>query len=133
MSKLLWTHFFEANELSWQNFKHICSDGAPAMIVVKSGFVTLMKNEWPHVTPSRCPLHRYTLASNTLPLHLMEVVDVAVKVINFIHSKTKKSPTLPTFGQRNGSATRGTFVSYQCQLAVERQMPSWLCEFKDKG
>ena len=59
------------------------------MIGVKSGFVTLVKNEWPHVTSSHCSLHRYTLASNTLLLHLMEVVDVAVKVINFIRSREK--------------------------------------------
>ena len=42
--------FFEANELSWQNFKNICTDGAPAMVGVKSRFVTLLKNEWSHVT-----------------------------------------------------------------------------------
>ena len=36
---------FEANELSWQNFKHICTDGAPEIIDIKSGFVTLVKNK----------------------------------------------------------------------------------------
>ena len=36
--KVLVDSFFEANELSWQNFKHICTVGAPAMIGVKSGF-----------------------------------------------------------------------------------------------
>ena len=36
---------FEANELSCQNFKHIYTDGAPAMIGAKSGFVTLVKNK----------------------------------------------------------------------------------------
>ena len=49
-SKLLWTFIFEANQLSWQNFKHICTDGAPAMIDVRSGFITMVKNVWPHVT-----------------------------------------------------------------------------------
>ena len=39
--------FFEANGLGWQNFKHICTDGAPAMLGVRGGFVTLVKNEWP--------------------------------------------------------------------------------------
>ena len=34
-------------------------------------------------------LHRYALASKTLPLHLMEVMDVAVKMINFIRSRAK--------------------------------------------
>ena len=35
----------------------------------------------------------------------------------------KKSLALPTFGQRNGSATCRTFVLYQSPLTVERQMP----------
>ena len=33
--KALVNSFFEASELSWQNFKHICTDSAPAMIGVK--------------------------------------------------------------------------------------------------
>ena len=37
--------FFEANKLSWQNFKHIWTDGTPVIIDVKSGFVTPVKNE----------------------------------------------------------------------------------------
>ena len=41
-----------------------------------------------------------------------------------LHSfEGKKSAALPTFGQRNWSATCGTFVLYQSPLAVERQMP----------
>ncbi|XP_068237067.1 zinc finger BED domain-containing protein 5-like [Palaemon carinicauda] len=59
------------------------------MIGVKGGFVTLVKNEWPHVTSSHCSLHRYALASKTLPPRLLEVMDVAVKVINFIRAKAK--------------------------------------------
>ena len=43
--KALVDSFFEANYLSWQNFKHICADGAPAMIDVKSVFVALVKNK----------------------------------------------------------------------------------------
>ena len=41
-----------------------------------------------------------------------------------LHSlEGKKSPAIPTFGQRNGRVTCGTFVLYQSSLAVERQMP----------
>ena len=87
--KALVDSFFEANELSWQNFKHACTDSALVVIGVKSGFVTLVKNKWPHVTSSRYSLRRCTLASKTLLLHLMEVMDVAVKVINFIRSRAK--------------------------------------------
>ena len=87
--KVLVDSYIEANELSWQNFQYVCADGAPAMISVKSGFVTLVKNKWPHVTSSHCSLHRYALALKTLPLHLMKVMDVGVKVINFICSRAK--------------------------------------------
>ena len=118
MSKLLWSPL-EANELSWQNFKHICTDRSRAMIGVKPGFVILVKNEWPYVTSSHGSLHQYTLASKTLPLYLMEGMDVAVS--DQLHSgEGKKSSALPTFGQRNWNATCGTFVSYQSPLAVER-------------
>ena len=115
--KALVDSFFEANELNWQNFKHICTDGAPAMIGVKSGFVTLVKNQWPHVTSLHCSLHRYAPASKAPSLHLIEVMDVAVKEINFIRLRAKKSPALPTSGQRNGNATCGTlFYTKVCWL-----------------
>ena len=115
--------FFEANELSWQNFKHTCTDSALVIIGVKSGFVTLVKNKWPHVTSLRCSLRRYTLASKILPLYLMEVMEVAVKVINFIRSRAKKSTAFSTFCLRNGSATCWIFVLYQSLLAVKKQIP----------
>ena len=87
--KALVDSFFEANALSWQNFKHMCTDGPSAMIGAKSGLVTLVKSELPHVTFSHCSLHQYTLASNILLLHFIEVMNVAVKVINFIRSRAK--------------------------------------------
>lgn len=37
--------FCEANRFSCQNFKHICIDGAQAMIGFKETLVTLIKNE----------------------------------------------------------------------------------------
>ena len=54
------------------------------MIGMSGGFVTLVKNEWPHVTSSHCSLHRYASALKTLPSQLMEVMDVSVKAINFM-------------------------------------------------
>ena len=58
------------------------------MIGIKSRFVTLVKNKWPHVT-WRCSLHRYTLASKILTLHLLEFINVAVKMISFSRSNAK--------------------------------------------
>ena len=87
--KALVDSFFEVNELSWQKFKHICTNDATAIIGVKSGFATQVKNKLFHVTSLHTSLHRYTLPSKTLSLHLMEIIHVAVKVINFIRSREK--------------------------------------------
>ena len=101
VSKLLWTVFFEAKELSWQNFQHICNEVLQRWFASNEGL-------------SHCSLHRCTLALKTLPLYLMEVIDVAVKAINFIRLWAKYH-RLPIFGQRNGSATYGTFLRKQKQ------------------
>ena len=36
---------FEENKLSWENFVAVCTDGAPAMMGRRSGFVTLVKQK----------------------------------------------------------------------------------------
>ncbi|QQP39543.1 Uncharacterized protein FKW44_020461, partial [Caligus rogercresseyi] len=117
--------FFEVNGLSWQNFKHICTDGAPAMIGVKGGFVTLVKNEWPHVTSSHCLLHRHALASKTLPPRLFEVMDVAVKVINFIRAKAKNHRLFQLLANEMGAqhfgGYRGGNASLGCMNSGWRQ------------
>ena len=107
---------FEANELSWQNFKHICTYSAPAMIGVKSGFVTLVKKEWPHVTSSHCSLR----CPFTVHCQHSSIKDSSSTFdgsygrcgqSDQLHSfEGKNSPALPTFGQRKGSATCGTLV-----------------------
>ena len=100
--KALVDYFFGVNKLSWQNFKHICTDGAPAMIGIKLCFVTLVKNEYFHVISALCSLHRYTLASKTPPLHLIEVMDVMVKVINLIRSRAKSHRLFPLLAKEMG-------------------------------
>ena len=82
--KVIVDYFFKANGMTWLNVKRILTDCAPAMVGVRGGFITLVKNEWPHVTSSHCYLHRYALASKTLPQCLMEVMDAAIHIINFI-------------------------------------------------
>ena len=130
--KVLVNSFFEANELSWQNFKRICTNGAPAMIGVKSGFFTLIKKEWLPVRTSHCLLYRYTLASKTLPLQLMEVMGVAVKVINFIRLRAKKSPDLPAIGKEIGAQHMGLLFYTKVRWLSRGKCLSRLYEVKNE-
>jgi len=129
--KALVDSFFET-EVSWENFKHTCTDSVPAIIGVKSGFVTLVKNEWPHVTFWHCSLHRYTLASKTLPPHLMEVMDVAVKVINFIRSRAKNCQLFQLLAKAMGAQHVGLLFYTKIQWLSRGTCLSRLYELKNK-
>ena len=71
-------------KIAGNDFKHICTDGDPAMVGTKGG-ATLVKNEWPRIT-----LYMYALATKTLPTPLMKMMNCAVKVIKHIPNIQKK-------------------------------------------
>ena len=62
----------------------VCTDGAPATIGHRSGFVALMKPVASHIESNRCAIHKYALACRTLPLELKSILDSAVTAVNFI-------------------------------------------------
>ncbi|XP_076054430.1 zinc finger BED domain-containing protein 5-like [Oratosquilla oratoria] len=76
--------FFQENQLSWELLVGVCTDGAPAMRGLRSGFVTKVKERNPSVMSTHCILHREALASRTLPVEMMDVLNVAIKIVNFV-------------------------------------------------
>ena len=102
------------------------------MMGVKSGFVTLVKNEWPHVTSSHCSLHRYTLASKTLPLYLMEVMDVAAKVINFIRSSSKNHRFFQLLAKEMRAQHVGLLFYIKVRWLSIGKCLSWLYKLKNE-
>ncbi|XP_025424433.1 zinc finger BED domain-containing protein 5-like [Sipha flava] len=73
--------FFDQNGLSWKNVVGVCTDGAPAMLGSRSGFVSLAKNKNPSIIGSYCVIHRQALAAKTLPSELKNVLEVCIKVV----------------------------------------------------
>ncbi|XP_076045277.1 zinc finger BED domain-containing protein 5-like [Oratosquilla oratoria] len=76
--------FFQENQLSWESLVGVCTDGAPAMRGLRSGFVTKVKERNPSVMSTHCILHREALASRTLPVEMMDVLNVAIKIVKFV-------------------------------------------------
>ncbi|XP_076055158.1 zinc finger BED domain-containing protein 5-like [Oratosquilla oratoria] len=74
----------QENQLSWESLVGVCTDGAPAMRGLRSGFVTKVKERNPSVMSTHCILHREALASRTLPVEMMDVLNVAIKIVNFV-------------------------------------------------
>ncbi|XP_076038996.1 zinc finger BED domain-containing protein 5-like [Oratosquilla oratoria] len=74
----------QENQLCWESVVGVCTDGAPAMRGLRSGFVTKVKERNPSVMSTHCILHREALASRTLPVEMMDVLKVAIKIVNFV-------------------------------------------------
>ena len=60
--------FLRENLKTWNKVGSICTDGAPAMIEHRSGFVALMKLVAPHILSNYCAIHKQAFACKTLRL-----------------------------------------------------------------
>lgn len=78
------TEFFSKHELSWQNLIGVCTDGAPAMIGSRSGFVTLVRQKNPNVCVIHCFIHRQALAAKTLSDEFNVVLKLCIKIVNYV-------------------------------------------------
>ena len=75
----------------------VCTDGAPAMIGRRSGFVALMKQVAPHIVSNHCAIYKYALACKTLHLELKSVLNSVVKAVNFIRGRAVNSQLFQAF------------------------------------
>ena len=76
--------FFDQEKLKWENLCGVCTDGAPAMLGARSGLQTLVGDCSPDAVSMRCMIHRQALASMTLPESLQNVLNIAIKTVNFV-------------------------------------------------
>ena len=69
----------------------MCTDGAPAMLGARSGFVELVKRKNPNIIATHCIIHREALASRTMPEELKQTLDSAIKILNYIKASALNS------------------------------------------
>lgn len=79
--------FFTEHSLNWQRCSHICTDGAASMTGRTHGFLARVKQVNPGIKTVHCIIHREALASKRMYPKLHEVLNDAVKIINFIKSR----------------------------------------------
>ncbi|KAI6656267.1 Zinc finger protein [Oopsacas minuta] len=78
------SYFFDENNLPWDKLVGICTDGAPAMIGSRSGFITKVKKKNSLAVGTHCIIHREALAAKTLPVELMDSLNAVIKIVNLI-------------------------------------------------
>ena len=76
--------FFKENGLTWDKLAGVCTDGAPAMLGSRSGFISLVKRRNPNVKGVHCLIHKEALASKTLPQKFDRQLQSIIKVVNYI-------------------------------------------------
>lgn len=94
---------FDKHELQWPKLVGVCTDGAPAMLGVRSGFQTLMKEFAQFATYNHCIIHRYALAVKTLPPNLLEVLTQIVKIVNHIRGSATNTRVFKELCKEVGS------------------------------
>ena len=75
------------NGLSWKHCISICIDGAGAMAGKRKGFLARVLQVAPRINFTHYIIHRENLASKALDSDLNSVLDVAIKIVNFIKSR----------------------------------------------
>ena len=77
MEKL--SSFFKVKSIPWENCCGVCTDGALAMLGSKSGLQKRVKEVAPNAKGVHCMIHRFALASKTLPDELCKILEAVVK------------------------------------------------------
>jgi hypothetical protein len=83
--------YFDRNSMKWENLVGICTDGAPAMLGSRSGFISRMKHRSPNAVGTHCVIHREALASRTLSSAMNKTLSIAIRVVNFVKTTPVKS------------------------------------------
>lgn len=91
------------------------TDRAPAMLSLQSGFITRVKERSPYADGTPCILHREALASRTLPGEMREVLNLAIKVVNYIKTGALNSRLF------NGFWPSGFAFPHDCTMAFVRK------------
>ncbi|CAM4611750.1 unnamed protein product [Lepidochelys kempii] len=76
--------FIKNNDLDWSRCVGISMDGARAMVGSKKGVVAHIQAVAPEAKSTHCCIHREALATQNMQADLKQVLDEAVKIINFV-------------------------------------------------
>jgi hypothetical protein len=95
--------FFDKNSFIWENLVGICTDGAPAMIGLRGGFIARMKEKSPNAIGTHCVIHREALASRTLTSDMNDKPAITIKIVNFIKASALNSRLFAKLGENMDS------------------------------
>jgi len=75
------------NQFDWGRVVDCCIAGAPLMVGRNIGFQGILQRKFPYMHIKHCIIHREALASKELLFVFNEVMQVVIKVVNFVKSR----------------------------------------------
>ena len=82
--------YLEHCELKWKNCVGICTDGAPSMTGCLKGFVFIAQKQNSNIIHTHFFIHREALVAKTLGTALNSVLDMVVKIVNYVKMRPLK-------------------------------------------
>jgi len=79
--------FFTENQFYWGRVVECCIDGVPSMMGINIGLRGILQRKFPHINIKHCIIHREALASKELSSVFNEVMQVVIKVVDFVKSR----------------------------------------------
>nr|XP_006005906.1 PREDICTED: zinc finger BED domain-containing protein 5-like [Latimeria chalumnae] len=95
--------FINQHDIVWSKCIGICTDGVKSMTGRHSGVVTRIRAVAPNAMWVHCSIHREALAAKSMPTNLKEVLDNAVKMVNFIKARPLNSRIFSALCNEMGS------------------------------
>lgn len=126
------SEFFAEHELVWEKLISVCTDGAPAMLGSRSGFIQLVKEKQPNITAIHCFIHRQALAAKTLPSELNDVLKLCIKVVNFIKRSALNTRLFKTFCEDLGTEHKTLLFHTEVRWLSKGNMLARLFELRDE-
>ncbi|KAG9493567.1 hypothetical protein GDO78_001455 [Eleutherodactylus coqui] len=115
--------FFIENLIPWDNCIDVCTDGTKIMVGHVAGVVTRIKKVSKKCTSSHCVLHRHFLATKKMPALLQQILDNAVKIINFVKARPLQCRLLKILCE-----VSSLLNDQNSLLAVFMNAQAWLCK-----
>ncbi|XP_029633763.1 zinc finger BED domain-containing protein 5-like [Octopus sinensis] len=124
------SNFFQENQLSWDSLVGMCTDRAPAMLGLQSGFITRVKEKNPSIVGAHCILDHE--ASRTLPTEMRNILNVATKVVNFVKGGALNSHLFKLLCKDMESEHDAMLFHTNIQWLSKGNMLGWLYELQEE-
>lgn len=109
--KILDSYMVE-NNIKWENCVGVCTDGARAMSGEYGGLQALVKIKAPNAKWTHCIIHRESLAAKNITPELNSVMNIIIKVVNYIKTRPVKARFFQKLCEELGAAH--TSLIYYC-------------------